>query len=151
MGRIAAAAAVLLALSTALASGAKPHPASARAQAFARQDPSGARHDFVSVDGDGDTSGDETRGTAATRTGKARATAAVATEKVNVFDGLVTADEVRARAEGTDDGTSTSGSVVGLAIEGRPETAPDDRTVYDLDGYGKMVALDSGPTGVLGL
>jgi murein DD-endopeptidase MepM/ murein hydrolase activator NlpD len=143
--------ALAVVVANALAASPRPHPANAAAQAFARQDPAGARHDFVSVNGAGDTAGDETRVTASTNDGKGRASAAAAIEKVNVFDGLVTADEVRVRAAATEAGTSTSGAVLGLAIAGTPKAAPDGRTVYDLNGYGEMVALGSGATGVLGL
>src|SRR4051794_33172460 len=129
----------------------RSRPAAAVAQAYARQDSSGASRDFVSVSGNGDKSGRETRVTASTRNGRASASAAAAVEGVNVFDGLVTADEVRVRAEADGDGTSTSGAVLGLAIEGKPQSAPGGRTVYDLDGYGQMVALGSGSNGILGL
>ena len=138
-------------VATAVAASGSARPATAVAQAFARQDPSGARQDFVSVRGNGDTSGQQTRVTASTSGGKGSATAAAAVEQVNVFDGLVTADEVRVRAAATDAGTSTAGAVVGLAINGQPQTAPDGRTVYDLNGYGQMIALGSGATGILGL
>jgi murein DD-endopeptidase MepM/ murein hydrolase activator NlpD len=128
-----------------------PRDASASAQAYARQEPSGAQLDAVSVKGDGDKSGAETRVTATTRDGTGRATAFSAVEKVNVFDGLVTAEEVRVRAEGRDGGTSTSGAVIGLAIGGAAQPSPAGRTTYDLNGYGDMVALGSGSTGILGL
>jgi murein DD-endopeptidase MepM/ murein hydrolase activator NlpD len=153
-GRIAAfvvLVALAIVVASALGATTRARPASAAAQAFARQDPSGARRDFVSVNGDGDTSGDQTRVTAATDGGSAKASAAAAVEKVDVFDGLVTADEVRARAAADGNGTSTSGAVVGLAIEGAAQEAPDGRTSYDLNGYGTVVALASGPTGILGL
>ena len=133
----------------AAASGSKP--AAASAQAFARQEPSGAQTDAVSVSGNGDRSGAETRVNSSTRDGNGRATAFAAVEKVNVFDGLVTADEVRVRAEAAGGDTTTSGAIIGLAIEGAPKPAPDGRTVYDLDGYGSMVALSSGSKGILGL
>lgn len=152
--RIAALIAITAALAVVVASAlgaTRARPASAAAQAFARQDPSGARHDFVSVDGDGDTSGQETRVSASTEGGQGRASAAAAVEAVNVFDGLVTAEEVRVRASADAGGTATSGSITGLAIEGTPAPAPGGRTVYDLHGYGEMVALGSGSTGILGL
>jgi murein DD-endopeptidase MepM/ murein hydrolase activator NlpD len=142
---------VVVAAATAMAAGARSRPAGATAQAYARQEPSGAQRDVVTVSGNGDKSGHETRVQASTAGGKGSATAAAAVEKVDVFSGLVTADEVRVRATATGGGTSTSGSVVGLAIEGTPKDAPAGRTVYDLDGYGQMVALDSGSSGVLGL
>jgi murein DD-endopeptidase MepM/ murein hydrolase activator NlpD len=134
-----------------MAASSRPHPASALAQAYARQDPSGARDDLVTANGHGDNSGHETRATASTSGGKGSATAFAAVEKVNVFDGLVTADEVRVRAQASGSGTSTSGAILNLAIEGQPQQAPDGRTQYDLDGYGTMVALGSGSTGILGL
>jgi len=142
---------VIAAVATAWADSGGSRPAGATAQAWARQESSGARRDFVSVDGDGDSSGKQTRVQASTAKGKASATAFAAVEKVNVFDGLVTADEVRVRASATDDGTSTSGAIVNLAIDGTPQDSPDGRTVYDLGGYGRMVALGSGATGILGL
>ncbi|HYZ29305.1 MAG TPA: M23 family metallopeptidase [Thermoleophilaceae bacterium] len=144
-------AALTVVVATAVAATNRARPASASATAYARQDTSGAQLDAVSVRGDGDKSGAETRATGSTRDGTGHATAFAAVEKVNVFDGLVTAEEVRVRADASDDGTSTSGAVVGLAIGGAPQTAPDGRTTYDLNGYGDMVALGSGPAGILGL
>jgi murein DD-endopeptidase MepM/ murein hydrolase activator NlpD len=41
--------------------------------------------------------------------------------------------------------------VSGLAIEGTPVDPPAGRTIYDLHGYGRLVALDSGRTGIVGL
>jgi murein DD-endopeptidase MepM/ murein hydrolase activator NlpD len=144
-------AAVTLIVATAFAATSRSRPATASAQAFARQEPSGAQRDAVSVTGTGDRSGAQTRATGSTQGGKGRATAFAAVEKINVFDGLVTADEVRVRAEAVDGGTSTSGAVLGLAIEGTPHPSPGGRTTYDLNGYGDMVALSSGSTGILGL
>jgi murein DD-endopeptidase MepM/ murein hydrolase activator NlpD len=144
-------AAIGLIVATAVAASSNPHPAAATATAFARQEPSGATVGSVSVSGSGDRSGAQTRATASTRSGKGRATAFAAVEKVNIFSGLVTADEVRTRAQAADGGTSTSGSILGLAIEGVDKPAPAGTTTYDLNGYGEMVALGSGSTGILGL
>jgi hypothetical protein len=137
-------------VATAVAATTRSRPAGATAQAYARAGADGTV-DSISVSGNGDRSGRQTRVTASTRGGKGSATAFAAVEKVNVFDGLVTADEVRARAEAADGGTSTSGAVIGLAIEGTPRPSPGGRTVYDLNGYGDMVALGSGSSGILGL
>jgi murein DD-endopeptidase MepM/ murein hydrolase activator NlpD len=139
------------AVATAVAATSHARPAVATATAYAEQDTAGSRHDLVSVNGDGDKSGNETRVQASTAGGKASSTAAAAVEKVNVFDGLVTADEVRVHASATDAGTSTSGAIVGLAINGQPQDPPGGRTVYDLAGYGKLVALGSGASGILGM
>jgi murein DD-endopeptidase MepM/ murein hydrolase activator NlpD len=136
---------------TAFAATNRARPASASAQAFAREEPNGTRRGELSVTGDGDQSTTETRVTSSTSSGTGRATAFAAVEKLNVFDGLVTADEVRVRAEAVDGGTSTSGAIIGLAIDGTPHAAPDGRATYDLNGYGQMVALGSGSSGILGL
>jgi murein DD-endopeptidase MepM/ murein hydrolase activator NlpD len=140
-----------LIVATAVAASGSPRPASATASAYARQEPSGAQSGAVSVSGNGDRVGSQTRATASTSGGKGRATAFATVEKVNVFSGLVTADEVRVRAEASDGSASTSGAVIGLAIDGKPVASPGGRTVYDLNGYGDMVALGSGSSGVLGL
>jgi murein DD-endopeptidase MepM/ murein hydrolase activator NlpD len=144
-------AALAAVVATAVAASNRERPATASAIAFGRQDTTGVQHDLVSVKDDGDTAGRETRVTASTRGGKASATAAAAVEQVNVFDGLVTADEVRVRAAANDGGTSTSGAIIGLAIDGTAQTAPDGRAIYNLKGYGHMVALDAGSTGIVGL
>lgn len=155
IGRIAAllALAALAAVVASAVAGDRPggHPATAQALAYSRLDTAGRQHDVASVNGSGKQTGHETVASASTAGGKAGATAAAAVEKVNVFDGLVTADEVRVRAAATDSGTSTSGAVLGLAIGGTPQSAPAGRTVYDLGGYGTLVALSSGSNGILGL
>jgi murein DD-endopeptidase MepM/ murein hydrolase activator NlpD len=140
-----------LVVATAFAASGRSRPATAGATAFGREEPNGTRHNQVTVTGDGDRSTGTTRVTGSTSGAAGHATAFAAVEKVNVFDGLVTADEVRVRAEASDGGTSTSGAVIGLAIEGTPKPDPDGRTAYDLNGYGQMVALSSGSSGILGL
>lgn len=126
-------------------------PAGASATAYARQDPSGAQRGAVSVKRDGVRSGEGTRVTAATRRGRGSATASAAASGVDIFDGLVTAQSVRVRADAADGSTSTAGSVSGLAIEGTPADPPAGRSTYDLNGYGRLVALESGRTGIVGL
>ncbi|MFL5893696.1 MAG: choice-of-anchor P family protein [Thermoleophilaceae bacterium] len=126
-------------------------PASAIAEAYARQDPSGVRVDYVNVDGDGNTKGDNTHVAASTRGGHGTASASAVVKAVDIFDGLVTADVVRVEADAGGDGTSTSGSVTALTINGTAVRAPTGRTTYDLGGYGRLVALGSGSSGILGL
>jgi murein DD-endopeptidase MepM/ murein hydrolase activator NlpD len=126
-------------------------PASVAALAYARQDSTGPRTDLVSLKGDGGTSGDNTHVTATTSGGKASAEATAEVKDVDIFDGLVTATEVTVRASAGGDGTSTSGSISGLTIGGTAVDAPAARTSYDMAGYGRLVALGSGVTGVLGL
>jgi murein DD-endopeptidase MepM/ murein hydrolase activator NlpD len=144
-------AALSVIVATAVAATSRSRPATASAQAFARQEPGGGQIGGVSVSGNGDRSTSQTRATASTRGGNGRATAFATVENVNVFDGLVTATEVRVRAEASNGGTSASGAVIGLAIDGTPRPAPGGTTTYDLNGYGDMVALSSGSTSITGL
>jgi murein DD-endopeptidase MepM/ murein hydrolase activator NlpD len=153
-GRIAAFLAVAaLAAVGASASGdtGRARPASASAQAYAQQDASGRRADFVSLEDDGGKTGDATRVRASTEGGKASSAASADVKDVDIFDGLVTAKEVNVRASASGDGPSTSGSVSGLTINGTVVDAPAGRTVYDMAGFGRLIALGSGATGVLGL
>jgi murein DD-endopeptidase MepM/ murein hydrolase activator NlpD len=138
-------------VATAVAASGSGRPATASALAFARQEPDGTQQDLVSAKDDANNSGKETSATASTHGGAGTASAVAAVKTVNVFSGLVTAEEVRVRADATGDGTSTSGAIVGLAIEGAAQSSPDGRTLYSLHGYGHMVALDAGSTGIVGL
>jgi murein DD-endopeptidase MepM/ murein hydrolase activator NlpD len=153
-GHLAAFLAVLaLAAVGATASGdtGRAHPASATALAYARDDSAGAHVGFVSVAGDGDTTGQGTRVRSSTRGGKGSASASATVQGVDIFDGLVTANVVTVQASAGANGTSTSGSVSGLVVNGTPVAAPAGHTTYDMGGYGQLVALGSGATGVLGL
>jgi murein DD-endopeptidase MepM/ murein hydrolase activator NlpD len=148
----------------------KPRPATAKAEAYARQDlPAEGKPpkplDRVAADGTGDRAAgaqqtadippdkpsDTTHAGASTVKGRGTATATATARKVDIFDGLVTADAVSARADASGGSTSTGGSISALVIDGKPAESPTGRTVYDLGGYGKAVALDSGATGVMGL
>ena len=87
---IPAALAALLAVAFAVAAATaadRSRPATAVAAAFARQEPSGARFDYVSVTGDGETAGDNTRVSATTDRGRARARASVDLTDVSMLDG----------------------------------------------------------------
>jgi murein DD-endopeptidase MepM/ murein hydrolase activator NlpD len=131
-------------------------PARAHALAYAQEDADGTRHDAVSVTNGGSrtlgqTELDTTTVQASTGGGHGSATAHADVEKVTIFDGLVTADSVDVTASADADGTSTSGSVAGLVINGKAVPSPAGRTVYDLGGYGSLVALGSGPSGILGI
>jgi murein DD-endopeptidase MepM/ murein hydrolase activator NlpD len=129
----------------------RPHRASASAQAYALQDPAGRQTDLVSVQDDGRKAGSTTSVHASTSGGKASSAASADVKDVDIFDGLVTAKEVTVRASAGGDSTSTAGSVSGLTINGTAVDTPSGRTVYDMAGYGQLVALGSGATGVLGL
>ena len=145
-----------LALGGALAAGSladdpAPRPASATAEAFAREGESGALADWVRVRGNGARSGRATSARASTAGGRGAARAAAELEDVELFDGLVTARLVRVAAEAADGKTATRGTVRALRIGGKLVPAPRGRTEYDMAGVGRLVALASGRTGILGL
>ena len=125
--------------------------ASASAEAFAREGESGALADSVRVRGNGSRSGRATRASASTAGGAGRARAAADLSDVELFDGLVTARRVAVTAEAAGGRTSTSGTVRALRIDGKLVAPPRGRTEYDMGGVGRLVALASGPTGILGL
>lgn len=125
--------------------------ASASAEAFAREGESGALADSVRVRGNATRSGRATRASASTAGGDGRARATVDLSGVELFDGLVTAGRVAVAAEAARGRTSTSGSVRALRIDGKLVAPPRGRTEYDMGGVGRLVALASGSTGILGL
>ena len=149
-----AAALVVLALGAAAAVAAddqRARPASATAEAFAREGESGALADSVRVRGNGSRSGRTTRASASTKGGEGRARAAADLTEVDLFDGLVTARRVAVAAEAANGRTRTSGTVRALRIDGKLVAPPRGRAEYDMGGVGKLVALASGRTGILGL
>jgi len=125
--------------------------ASAVAEAFAREGESGALADSVRVRGNGRRSGRWTSASASTAGGQGRARAVADLEDVELFDGLVTAKRVTVAAVAADGRTTTTGSVRALRIDGRLVAPPRGRTEYDIGGVGRLVALASGRTGILGL
>lgn len=125
--------------------------ASASAEAFAREGESGALADAVRARGNESRAGRTTSARASTAGGKGVARAAADLSDVEMFDGLVTARRVAVTAEAAGDRTTTSGRVRGLRIDGRLVTPPRGRREYDLGGVGKLVALASGRSGILGL
>ena len=149
-GGIAAALGVL-ALGGAAAFAADEQRASASAEAFAREGESGALADSVRVRGNASRSGRMTSASASTEGGKGRSRAVADIEDVELFDGLVTARRVTVSAEAAGGKTTTSGSVRALRIDGKLVTPPRGRTEYDMAGVGRLVALASGRSGILGL
>ena len=125
--------------------------ASAVAEAFAREGESGALAGSVRASGNEQRAGNGTSASASTAGGKGRARAAADLSDVEMFDGLVTARRVTVAAEAAAGRTSTSGRVTALRIDGRLVTPPRGRTEYDMGGVGRLVALASGRTGILGL
>jgi murein DD-endopeptidase MepM/ murein hydrolase activator NlpD len=124
--------------------------ASAHAEAFKRSGSTG-QSGFVSVDGNGSRTGEGTSVTASTSGGKGNARATVSLGAVNIFSGLVTASAVRVEASATSAGTSVSGAVEGLAIEGKPHGAVTSAGTYALGNYGTLQVLASDGSGITAL
>lgn len=126
--------------------------AAASAEAFAREGESGALAGSVRARGNARRSSPlGTRASASTRGGHGRAGASVVLTDIEMFDGLVTAKSVAVSAAASGDQTTKAGSVRALRINGRLVNPPRGRTEYDMGGVGRLVALASGPTGILGL
>ncbi|HEX8742360.1 MAG TPA: M23 family metallopeptidase [Thermoleophilaceae bacterium] len=124
-------------------------PAAARATAFARQDSRGTQG-RVSARGNQSRSSGGSSARASTRGGRGRASAGAVVSHVNLFDGLVRASSVRVAAS-AGAGGRRSGRVAGLRIAGRKRGTVTRRRVFDLDGHGKLVVLEAGSKGIVGM
>ena len=124
--------------------------ASAHAEAFKRSGSTG-QSGFVSVTGNGSRTGDATSVTASTAGGKGSARATVTLGAVNIFSGLVTASGARVEASATAAGTTVSGTVEGLAIEGKPHGTVTSAGTFALGDYGTLQVLASDRTGITAL
>jgi murein DD-endopeptidase MepM/ murein hydrolase activator NlpD len=159
--RRAAAALVAAAAVTATASGAfadKPTAKSARvatasATAYARDNGDGATPiGYVTSSGNGGQGSGRASVSTSTEKGNARATASVRVDSVSIFNGLVKADTATASAVASGDGTErTTGTVTNLVIAGKLQRTPRGRTVYDMAGYGTVVALDDSHGGIVAI
>jgi murein DD-endopeptidase MepM/ murein hydrolase activator NlpD len=124
-------------------------PAAASATAHTRQDSSGTQG-RVSAQGNASRSNGGASATASTSGGRGRASASAVAGHVSIFDGLVRASSVRVAAS-AGAGARRAGRVAGLRIAGRKHGTATSRRAYDLDGYGKLVVLDSGRHGITGM
>jgi len=124
-------------------------PAQATATAFEREGPSGRRGE-LRAEADDQRAGARTAVQASTR-GR-RATATARAERVNLFDGLVTASAVDVEANAGPGDTRTSGVVTDLAIAGKRVAATVERPhSYELSGYGELEVLATGGDRIVGL
>ena len=156
-----AAAAALAGTTVALASTTAPPAKSARAAtaqatAYARDDTSnGKPKGLVTASGNGRRISSRTNATTTARAstqnykGSAKATARV--DKVEMLDGMVTADTAATKATASGSATTASGRVTNLVVAGDPKGSPAKRTVYDLPGYGKLIVLDEPGHAIVGL
>jgi murein DD-endopeptidase MepM/ murein hydrolase activator NlpD len=124
-------------------------PASASATAFTRHDRSGT-HSRVVARGNASRARGGASARASTAGGKGRASASAVVAHVNVFDGLVRASSVRVSASAGPGGRG-AGRVAGLRINGKKRGTVRRRRSYSLDGYGRLVVLSSGRSGITGM
>src|SRR4051794_11072324 len=127
--------------------------ATAGATAYARDNGDGAAPiGYVTSTGTGAQSSGRASVSTSTAKGDARATATARVDGVSIFNGLVKADSATASAAASGDGIErTSGSVRRLVIAGEAQRTPTGRTVYDMNGYGAVVALDDSHGGIVAI
>jgi murein DD-endopeptidase MepM/ murein hydrolase activator NlpD len=127
--------------------------ATASATAYARDNGDGATPiGYVTSSGNGAQNSGRASVSTSTAKGDARATATARVDGVSIFNGLVKADTATASAAASGDGSErTSGSVRHLVIAGEAQRTPGGRTVYDMNGYGAVVALDDSRGGIVAI
>jgi hypothetical protein len=124
--------------------------ASASATAYSRDDGNGPRG-LVRSSGTGSDSGPGTSAQTSTSGGKGRAIAKANVNDVRLFGGLVTADSVIVRASASGGATSEAGRIGGLVINGKEQQTQTHRHVFNMGGYGRLVAIEDSGTGIVGL
>jgi murein DD-endopeptidase MepM/ murein hydrolase activator NlpD len=127
--------------------------ATASATAYARDNGDGATPiGYVTSTGNGGQGSGRASVSTSTEKGNARASASARVDGVSIFNGLVKADSATASATASGDGSErTSGSVRHLVIAGEAQRTPSGRTVYDMNGYGAVVALDDSRGGIVAI
>jgi murein DD-endopeptidase MepM/ murein hydrolase activator NlpD len=139
----------LVAVATAVASAPSSRPASAQATAFVRDDGK-SLWGLVRATGTDARShrgaSSSTSAVTSTRAYKGRANAAATVTHVSLLGGRVRARKVEVTAAG-----ASSGRVTGLVVDGRPVGSPTTRHVYGVKGYGKVIALDTPSSAIVGL
>ncbi|MEX2194092.1 MAG: M23 family metallopeptidase [Thermoleophilaceae bacterium] len=124
--------------------------ATAKAEAFSRSGSTG-ESGRISIDGTGSKAGDGTSVSASIDGGRGTADSTASVGRVNVFGGLVTAGPVAVTATASAKGTTLSGSVQGLAVEGQPVGSFTSAASHDLNGYGTVQVLGSDGSGITAL
>ena len=150
------AAAALGVTTAALAAGdeapaAKARAASATATAYAEDGGSGTPSGYVDASGTRSASGPGTAVRTSTRGGSASATARARVRRVSLFDGLVTARLVSVSASASGAGSSEQGRIEKLVVNGTNHGTLGDREAFRMGPYGRVVALDGGGRGIVGL
>ncbi|MEA2429709.1 MAG: peptidoglycan LD-endopeptidase LytH [Thermoleophilaceae bacterium] len=139
---------VLAGGAVALATTPHPRPATAHAVAFARDDGKSTPWGLVSGTQSHRGADSTTSTSTSTRGYKGVATARAIVKRVSLLNGMVKARtaSVRASAPG-----GISGRVTDLVVAGKREGSPTKRATYGLQGYGKVIALDTPAGGIVGL
>jgi murein DD-endopeptidase MepM/ murein hydrolase activator NlpD len=127
--------------------------ATASATAYGRDNGDGSTPSgYVTSSGNGGQGSGSASVSTSTAKGNAQASASARVDNVSIFNGLVKADTATAAASASGDGSErTSGSVRRLVIAGHRQRTPQSRTVYDMSGYGTLVALDDSGRGIVAL
>ena len=127
--------------------------ATAGATAFARDNGDGTTPSgYLTSRGNGARSGPRTSVSTSTENGDATASASARVEGVSFFNGLVKADSASASASADGNGgEARTGRISRLVIAGERQRTPHSRTVYDMNGYGTLVALDDSGSGIVAL
>ena len=134
----------------ALSAGAAERRASASARAWVQSDGT-ERTRELAVSGDGEQSDRGVRVRASTTGGKGTASAAAQARRVDLFDGLVQADLVRAQASASSPGTDVSGRVTGLRIDGQGVGTVTRARRFRMGEFGRVVVLERRGSGIVGL
>jgi murein DD-endopeptidase MepM/ murein hydrolase activator NlpD len=140
----------LVVVATAPASAPSSRPASAQATAFARDD-GRSIWGLVRATGTGSRShtgaSSSTSTVTSTRAYAGHASARAVVTHVSLLGGLVKAR--KAAVQATEGGES--GRITDLVIDGKRRGSPTTRRTYGLNGYGKLIALDTSTSGIVGL
>ena len=124
--------------------------ASANATAWSRDDGDGPKG-LARSSGTGSDSAAGTSAETSTSGGKGSAIAKASVRDVKLFGDLVTADSVIVRASASGAGSSKAGRIGGLVINGKEQQTQTRRHVFNMGGYGKLVAIEDSGTGIVGL
>jgi murein DD-endopeptidase MepM/ murein hydrolase activator NlpD len=124
--------------------------ASAHATAYARDD-GGGPSGYVTASGTDSQAGDGTAARTSTAGASGSALARARVTGINIFSGLVTARVASVRASAAHGSNVLSGRVAGLRIDGKSHGTFTSRRSFSLNGYGRLVVLNSFGSGILGM
>lgn len=125
--------------------------ASAQATAYSRDSGAGDPHGFVTVRGNGSQRARGTSASSSTANYRGSASASARVNGVSLLGGMIKSDTAAVRATASGNGGAETGKVSRLVVSGDLKGSPTGRSVYDLEGYGKLVVLDDTGAGITAL